>query len=50
MIYCELGVTPVNRYKTRILSYWAKLLERGEMNKLSSTVYNILYEFIKPKQ
>ena len=50
MIYGELGVTPLSvDMKTRILSYWAKLLESREINKLSSTVYNKLYEMYKAK-
>ena len=48
MIYGELGVTPLEiDIKTRILSFWANFIEGTENDKLSSTVYGIIYEMIK---
>ena len=48
MIYGELGVTPLEiDIKTCILSFWAKLIEGIENDKLSSTVYVIIYEMHK---
>ena len=48
MIYGELGVTPLPiDIKTRILSYWAKLIEGKENDILSSNVYFIMYEMHK---
>ena len=48
MIYGELWVTPLEiDIKTRILSFWAKLIEDIENDKLSSTVYGIIYEMHK---
>ena len=50
MIYGELGVTPLEiDIKTRILSYWAKLIENKENGILSSDIYSITYEMHKRK-
>ena len=50
MIYGELGVTPFEiDIKTRILSYWAKLIENKENGILSSDIYSITYEMHKRK-
>lgn len=40
MIYGELGVLPLYiDIQTRIISFWTKLIENSEVNKLSSIVY-----------
>lgn len=45
MIYGELGVLPLYiDIQTRIISFWTKLIENREMNKLSSTVYTLLLQ------
>lgn len=43
MIYGELGVYPLYiDIQTRIISFWTKLIESSEVNKLSSNVYSLL--------
>lgn len=45
MIYGELGIMPLAvDIQTRIISFWAKLIEGNEYQKLSSEIYNIIYE------
>lgn len=45
MIYGELGIMPILvDIQTRTISFWSKLIENDTQNKLSSAVYNIIYE------
>ena len=45
MIYGELGVTPLYiDVQTRMILFWAKLVNSTIENKLSSTVYRVIYE------
>ncbi|MCG7879466.1 MAG: reverse transcriptase family protein [Candidatus Thiodiazotropha endolucinida] len=44
-IYGELGINPLYiDIQTRMISFWTKLIENNATDKLSSTVYNIIYE------
>ena len=46
MVYGELGVMPLNiNIQTRIISFWSKLIENDNPNKLSVTMYTIIYEY-----
>ena len=45
MIYGELGVTPLHiDVQTRMILFWAKLVNSTIENKLSSIVYRVIYE------
>ena len=45
MIYGELGIMPLNiDIQTRIISFWLKLIENDNPDKLSVKMYNIIYE------
>lgn len=51
MIYGELGITPLSvDINTRILSFWSKLIEKRNSNKLSSVVYNLVHHMDKENQ
>ena len=45
MIYAELGVMPLSiDIKTRCISFWSKLIETDNPNKLSILMYRIVYD------
>ena len=45
MIYEELGIMPLNTdIQTRVITFWSKLIENDNQNKLSVTMYTIIYE------
>ena len=47
MIYGELGVTPISiDIKNRVISFWSRLLT-GTENKLSSSIYTVIYQMHK---
>ena len=51
MIYGELGVTPLYvEIQKRIVSFWCKLIDNYENNKLSSLIYNLVYEMHMQKR
>lgn len=51
MVYGELGITPLSvDINTRIVSFWAKLINDFDKNKLSSTVYNIMFNLHKDNE
>ena len=44
MIYGELGVAPLYvEIQKRIVSFWCKLIDNYENNKLLSLIYNLVY-------
>ena len=50
MIYGELGVTPISiDIKNRVISFWSRLLT-GTENKLSSSIYTIIYQMHRNNQ
>ena len=50
MIYGELGVTPISiDIKTGVISFWSRLLT-GTENKLSSSIYTVIYQRHKNNQ
>ena len=45
MIYEELGIMHLNTdIQTRVITFWSKLIENDNQNKLSVTMYTIIYE------
>ena len=51
MIYGELGVTPLYvEIQKRIVSFWCTLIDNYENNKLSSLIYNLVYEMHMQKR
>ena len=52
MVYGELGVLPVALdIKTRVISYWSKLLTMAEKpTRLSYAMYHLIYNLYKNKQ
>ena len=51
MIYGELGITPFYvEIQKRIVSFWCKLIDNYENNKLSSLIYNLVYEMHMQKR
>ena len=50
MIYGEVGLTPLSvDIQTRLISFWSKLKVKHDYNKLSSEIYNIVYELHSAK-
>ena len=44
MIYGELGIMPLSiDIQTRTISFWSKLTDTDDLNKLSSLLYKIIY-------
>ena len=44
MIYGELGIMPLSiDIQTRTVSFWSKLTDTDDLNKLSSLLYKIIY-------
>ena len=44
MIYGELGIFPITtEINTRVILFWSKLIEGLNENKLSSSIYSIIY-------
>ena len=51
MIYGELGVTLLYvEIQQRIVSFWCTLIDNYENNKLSSLIYNLVYEMHMQKR
>ena len=51
MIYGELGITPLYaEIQKRIVSFWCKLIDNYENNKLSSLIYKLVYEMHMQKR
>ena len=45
VVYRELGLTALSDgIQTRLSSFWSKLIVNHDNNKLSSEIYNIVYE------
>ena len=51
MIYGELGATPIISIdiKNRVISFWSRILT-GTENKLSSSIYTVIYQMHKNNQ
>ena len=50
MVYGELGLTPLSvDIQMRLISFWSKLIVNHDYNKLSSEIYNIVYELHSAK-
>ena len=44
MIYGELGIMPLSVIiQTRLISFWSKIIENSDKQKLSSEIYKIIY-------
>ena len=51
MIYGELGVTPLYvEIQKKIVLFWCTLIDNYENNKLSSLIYNLVYEMHMQKR